>query len=90
MIGSAPGGGPHTRVALEERLIQTAGAVARDHLRRCTFRRVSLVRRRPAELYAVDCLYPDRAAAIPLGDLVASRPICDACVAAHVFRPDED
>ncbi|MDA8201470.1 MAG: hypothetical protein M0Z49_01645 [Chloroflexi bacterium] len=77
-------------MALQERLVDPAGAVARDHLRRCTFRRLSIVRRRPTRLYSVDCLYPDRAVAIPLGDLSAARPICDACVAAHVFRPDED
>ncbi len=90
MIGSAPGGGPNTRVALQARLVEPAPEVARDHLRRCTFRRLSLVRRRPVPLYSVDCLYPDRAVAIPLGDLASARPICDACVAAHVFRPDED
>ena len=68
----------------------TPGVVPRDHLRRCTFRRLTVVRRGGSAVYAVDCLYPDRLVPIPLGDLVAARGICDACVAAHVFRPDED
>lgn len=59
-------------------------------LRRCTYRR--LVRVDPGEhgLYDVECLYPDRLVPIPLGDLGTARPICNACSAAHVFRPDED
>jgi len=78
-------------VALEQRLVDPAGAVAlRDHLRRCTFRRLTVLRRGPSRVYAVDCLYPERAVPIPLGDLSAARGICDACLAAHVFRPDED
>jgi hypothetical protein len=78
-------------VALEQRLIDPAGAVAqRDHLRRCTFRRLSVLRRAQPPLYTVDCLYPDRSVPIPLGDLSAARGICDACLATHVFRPDED
>jgi hypothetical protein len=27
---------------------------------------------------------------LPLGDLESARPICDACTAGHIFRPDED
>ena len=27
---------------------------------------------------------------LPLGDLEAATPICNACTAAHIFRPDED
>ena len=77
-------------MALEQRAIEAAGALQRDHLRRCTFRRLSIARRGATPVYAVDCLYPDRAVPIPLGDLDAARGICDACVAAHVFRPDED
>jgi hypothetical protein len=40
--------------------------------------------------YDVECLVPDRKLAIPLGDLDAATPICNACTAAHIFRPDED
>jgi hypothetical protein len=38
----------------------------------------------------VACLYPDRRRAIPLGDLETASPICNACTASHIFRPDED
>jgi hypothetical protein len=27
---------------------------------------------------------------IPLGDLESAIPICNACIAPHIFRPDED
>ena len=43
-----------------------------------------------AASHDVECLYPDRRLAIPLGDLDAATPICNACTAAHIFRPDED
>lgn len=88
MIGSPARGRPDMIVALEQRAPEAAPA--RGHLRRCTFRRMSAVRRGAATVYTVDCLYPDRAVPIPLGDLTAARSICDACVASHVFRPDED
>lgn len=60
------------------------------HIRRCTYRRMSIVRRGGEPLYAVECLYPDRVVSVPLGDLATARPICDACRADHIFRPDED
>jgi hypothetical protein len=41
-------------------------------------------------VYDVECLYPDRKVPIPLGDLEAATPICNSCVAPHIFRPDED
>ena len=89
MLGSQAGDGRYVIVALEQRA-QEAAVAARDHLRRCTFRRLSVVRRTHGLVYAVDCLYPDRTVPIPLGDLVGARSICDVCVASHVFRPDED
>jgi len=63
--------------------------------RRCTFRRVTLLNepdRRGVALpvYDVACLYPAREEEIPLGDLASARPICDACAATGIFRPDED
>lgn len=61
-----------------------------DHLRRCTYRRLVAVRREPPPIYEAECLYPERIVPIPLGDLEAARPICAACTAAHIFRPDED
>ena len=64
-------------------------------LRRCTFRRVSVVgaapsRRRSLPVYDVACLYPSGESSIPLGDLDSARAICDACAATGIFRPDED
>ena len=38
----------------------------------------------------VECLFPERRLPIPLGDLETATPICNACTAAHIFRPDED
>jgi hypothetical protein len=64
--------------------------VGLGHLRRCTYRRLIAVSRRPQPLYDVECLYPDRQAPLPLGDLESARPICEACRAEHIFRPDED
>ncbi len=63
---------------------------ADGHIRRCTFRRLVKIQSRPAPLYDVECLYPDRLLPIPLGDLESARPICNACTARPVFRPDED
>ena len=63
------------------------------YLRRCTFRRVELVQeatRRSSADYTAACLYPDRVAGRPLGDLQSARAICDGCVATGIFRPDED
>ena len=65
-------------------------AAAVPHIRRCAYRRMSLVSRGSEPLYDVECLYPDRVVPIPLGDLSTARPICDACQASHIFRADED
>lgn len=62
-------------------------------LRRCTFRRVGVVqgaRGAASPTYEVNCLYPDRERALPLGDLASARAICDACAATGIFRADED
>lgn len=61
-----------------------------SHIRRCTFRRMVTVEHRPEAVYDVQCLFPDRVIPIPLGDLESARPICNACTARPVFRPDED
>ena len=65
-------------------------AMPERHLRRCTFRRLVAVQKRPDAVYEAECLYPDRSVPIPLGDLEAARPICESCAASHIFRPDED
>jgi len=70
--------------------VEPSPGATNDHLRRCTYRRLVAVRRGPEPLYEAECLYPDRSVPIPLGDLAASRPICAACTASHIFRPDED
>ena len=59
-------------------------------IRRCTFRRLIQVEARGQRVYDVECLFPDRKIPIPIGDLDAAMPVCNACTAAHIFRPDED
>jgi hypothetical protein len=64
--------------------------MAAARIRRCTFRRLIAVDRVGGRVYDVDCLYPDRAVPLPLGDLDSAMPICNACTASHTFRADED
>jgi hypothetical protein len=64
--------------------------LAAPRIRRCTFRRVTTVDRRRERTYDVDCLFPDRALPMPLGDLESATPICNACTAQGIFRADED
>jgi hypothetical protein len=82
-------------VALAQRLRAprpdgAVSALPADRIRRCTFRRLIAVDQRPGTIYDVECLYPDRQVALPLGDLDTARPICNACEASHIFRADED
>lgn len=64
--------------------------LAPHRIKRCTFRRLIDVESVGERVYDVECLYPDRRVPIPLGDLDAAMPICNACTAPHIFRPDED
>ena len=64
--------------------------LATPRIKRCTFRRLTAVHVAGDRVYDVACLYPDRRRAIPLGDLESAMPICNACMADHIFRPDED
>jgi hypothetical protein len=64
--------------------------LAAPRIKRCTFRRVTAVDRRSEPTYDVDCLFPDRALPMPLGDLESALPICNACTATGIFRADED
>jgi len=64
--------------------------LAPHRIRRCTYRRLVSLDRARERVYGVECLFPDRRLPIPLGDLDSSLPICNACTAAHIFRPDED
>ena len=64
--------------------------LAPHRIKRCTFRRLINVEVGAERVYDVECLYPDRKLPIPLGDIESATPICNACVAPHTFRPDED
>lgn len=64
--------------------------LAAPRIKRCTFRRVTAVDRRLERTYGVDCLFPDRAFSMPLGDMESAMPICNACMASGIFRADED
>ena len=61
--------------------------LAPHRIRRCTFRRLINVESSTDRVYDVECLFPDRKVPIPLGDLETATPICNACVAPHIFRP---
>jgi len=64
--------------------------LAAHRIKRCTFRRLIQVDVTGERIYEVECLFPDRKRPLPLGDLECATPICNACVAPHIFRPDED
>jgi len=64
--------------------------MAAHRIRRCTYRRMIRVEVRDDRVYDVECLYPDRKIPIPIGDVEAATPICNACTATHIFRADED
>ncbi len=71
-------------------VVPDAFHLAPHRIKRCTFRRLINVEMGAQRVYDVECLYPDRKVPIPLGDLEAATPICNSCVAPHIFRPDED
>ncbi len=64
--------------------------LAAPRIRRCTFRRVTAVERRRGSSYEVDCLFPDRAVPMPLGDIERAMSVCNSCSAVGIFRADED
>ncbi len=65
-------------------------SLAAVRIRRCTFRRLIAVDLRDERVYEAECLYPDRALPMPLGDLRTAMPVCNTCTATHIFRADED
>jgi hypothetical protein len=67
-----------------------ASRLAPHRIKRCTYRRLISLERARERIYEVECLYPDRKVPVPLGDLDSALPICNACMAGHIFRPDED
>jgi hypothetical protein len=64
--------------------------LAPHRIKRCTYRRLISLDQADERLYEVECLFPDRRIPMPLGDLDSAMPICNACTAPHIFRPDED
>jgi hypothetical protein len=64
--------------------------LAPHRIKRCTYRRLVSLDRAKERIYEVECLFPDRKVPVPLGDLDSAMPVCNACTAAHIFRPDED
>jgi len=62
-------------------------------LRRCTFRRLSVVAaagRGVTTSYATECLYEGLDQPIPMGDLNRAWTICQGCANTGIFRADED
>ena len=64
--------------------------LAKARIRRCTYRRLIALTAGDERIYEVECLFPERKVPIPLGDLESATPVCNACTAPHIFRPDED
>jgi hypothetical protein len=64
--------------------------LAKGRIRRCTYRRLISVTAAGERIYEVECLFPERRVPIPLGDLDTATPVCNACMAPHIFRADED
>lgn len=62
-------------------------------LRRCTFRRLSVMAasgRGTIAGYAAECLYDGLDRPIPMGDLERAWSICQGCSNSGIFRADED
>ena len=81
---------PMTAPHAIENLDHDPARLAPHRIKRCTYRRLVSLERVKERIYEVECLYPDRKIPVPLGDLDAAMPVCNACTAAHIFRPDED
>lgn len=73
--------------------VQPQDASAPAPLRRCTFRRVTLkaaAGSRALPMYDVECTFPDRRRAVPLGGIEDARPVCASCTYQGIFRADSD
>ena len=64
--------------------------LAPHRIRRCTFRRLIQVEATGERVYDVECLFPDRKSRSRSATSTSAMPVCNACTAAHIFRPDED
>lgn len=79
------------RPADKPRTIRTIEATSVPKFRRCTFRRVdATTSSRALTMYDVQCMYPDRETALPLGDLATAHTVCANCTYPGIFRPDAD
>jgi hypothetical protein len=91
---AAPAGVRRLDVPVTPRDVPAPEAVApAGRLRRCTFRRVDTIAalsgRMQKTSYVLVCLYGDSDSPLALGDVDAARPVCEACTATGIFRPDE-
>lgn len=73
----------------------TLAPMEATHLRRCTYRRVTLLqpagRARPlGPAYLAECLFGGQEDPVALGDLTAARTTCAECTFPHIFRADEE
>lgn len=58
-------------------------------IRRCSVRHVMIVAGANAPTVEVTCLLGGADHPLPLGDMAAARPICNACTARSIWRADE-
>jgi len=63
--------------------------LAPHRIKRCTYRRLIDVEG-VDRVYDVECLFPNRQVPPTLTLFHSTTPICNACTAPHIFRPDED
>lgn len=69
---------------------QRAPIPRQGRIRRCRVRHVSIVSNSEVPTVQVDCLLGGRDHPLPLGTMDEARPICNACTATTVWRPDEE
>jgi hypothetical protein len=77
-------------MALSQPVTEALSEAGPAQLRRCWYRRLTRVDAGRTSVYDVECLLPKHLGSVPLGDLETARPVCNTCVAAGVFRPDEE
>jgi hypothetical protein len=59
-------------------------------IRRCSVRHVAITPVPGGREVQVSCLLGGRDHPLPLGSFAEARPICNACTAKGIWRPDED
>jgi hypothetical protein len=92
-VGAQPVGAQAVGAQAVGAQVAAVSAAPLGRLRRCTFRRLepsdTESRRSMPATYAVSCLYPAPEGPLALGDVAAAMPVCAACTATGIFRPDE-